>query len=1630
MSDSDSDSSLLSISSGSSSSDSDEEMMLPKPMASPLGNGKLPNSATAPQELGGEKNMSTSKIPGVDKSEDSDLPIVRESQPQPPPMDAVSDDDTRSVDSSNNGNERDSDDQVSEDGSENESVEEHLSDMGSNTNGSATSTPVKSKPVTPSKPRMGIQPRVKWKREPEVIPPYECSLENEDRGAKELELVDAELAKTRVRPSECEEKDVDPSFNEPSTPGNEDVLRNLSNFYFCDENGKAIRLEEVLEKKPEERGRVMGFGTILQPLLAADRSATIKEYDQRLQKYIKVQLDKAEVRPELDAKEKEDLTDAVESGFTWPKSSKHARVVLRDIEDWCFDYEFGNPTLWVITREAWYKIAGPLSGLLPHASYRPYFNSTRKLFESCFRVAFLLQQSATLPKPLAYRVILAQVAALSSSPAGLARYPIDQQFLVEHMPFLKNQMSNLGDDVALKLGKSFFKNLGNMRKTYEKHQEAAQKRKAAQEKRLLEQEHRRLEKKLKLAQDKQQKKETRELIRKEAMERRKRLKKYPIDDLDRLKERQEAGFPIPERPHPTGRLKMGNSDVRADVFGDIVMAWVVLLQFFRVDITACKYELKSLHNEAAVSENNQVSLEDLCEVLCSTDSSNVILHEIFLALLAPVWKLKHDENRIEQSKGHFDRIENGDNVKSQNGTEMELISPSYGICSNALIFPLTYMTWQEALSEMMARDVGMDTPVGWEPLSGCELVWQRVAKHPLAAPFAAPVDTTVIYDYLDTINQPMDLQTIKSRLISGFYYDLPKNIGDEMSKNEKESMKGSSHEKFAHDMRLIFDNAVQYNGEDSELGRSAQVLGDLFEQDYRDMVLKRLKRSQDREQEECRMSRLLSDQSGAKSITFQDYNKITLRDVVLGLAIREMHQLPLSFKVSALTWVISAFIQTSAAKDIIETNNTHIQQLNQVHREEDKLLGMKLKEYEKRVDECAGRLSKMSYEKTVLIDDILEDKHPEMYKVKQELDESTEVYERERRVLRQELHRKRRNELSLISYREIPIGFDRYRNRYWMFEVDTAHRLFFEDAKTGHFDLYRDSKEIKDMLKWLDVKGCNEYALKCALEEREYLWHKSVSSVKEQSDEETIEKSVAGLACRPLVDPSGNSVEILPPYGGTAAHPFLEEFRMPIMAKVQTADRSNSVDLSRLVGALIERLNVTFLRKGDARNSGNESSFPKGDRTVSRYGSELLDLESQLFNRCREFPILLSRWQLKRRQWRITTKNSKSCSAIYILVRIFLKEGINENALQDLMDPMERSAWQQLRPQPNQTAVPQVGDSVIYFEEGHYLAQEEDKVSRSKTFIWDNDASRGGSESSKSSLGVKSNAKVVVCCRVNDISYHHGSGDPYCRVHLTKSSLPSSWQRPIGGGSSSSRFVDFLSPHQRLNRALKNIMVEHLLPLEEAAPFLNPVSVTEFPDYLDVIERPMDLSLVKGKVEDNTYVSVDSFLFDIELIRSNCQQYCETRFPTLPPMAEHVYDIAMLQARKLEKRLQKTAAHPVDDSKLEEMGADTAPKVVVLRLENRLPEFLVNTKKYSEDFLQRKWISGMPFRVMFRKLDGAPDSYYKGIVTGSMPYLHDDHDDPKRCLVPWESLMIEWDPSEGSSANDGRINPWEIEPLN
>lgn len=76
----------------------------------------------------------------------------------------------------------------------------------------------------------------------------------------------------------------------------------------------------------------------------------------------------------------------------------------------------------------------------------------------------------------------------------------------------------------------------------------------------------------------------------------------------------------------------------------------------------------------------------------------------------------------------------------------------------------------------------------------------------------------------------------------------------------------------------------------------------------------------------------------------------------------------------------------------------------------------------------------------------------------------------------------------------------------------------------------------------------------------------------------------------------------------------------------------------------------------------------------------------------------------------------------------------------------------------------------------------------------------------------------------------------------------------------------------------KNIVSE-LEIHEDAWPFLLPVNTRQFPTYKKIIKKPMDLSVIKKKLEDNVYKTKDEYCDDLRLMFNNCETFNEDDSP-------------------------------------------------------------------------------------------------------------------------------------------------------
>ncbi|CAH2044803.1 unnamed protein product, partial [Iphiclides podalirius] len=83
----------------------------------------------------------------------------------------------------------------------------------------------------------------------------------------------------------------------------------------------------------------------------------------------------------------------------------------------------------------------------------------------------------------------------------------------------------------------------------------------------------------------------------------------------------------------------------------------------------------------------------------------------------------------------------------------------------------------------------------------------------------------------------------------------------------------------------------------------------------------------------------------------------------------------------------------------------------------------------------------------------------------------------------------------------------------------------------------------------------------------------------------------------------------------------------------------------------------------------------------------------------------------------------------------------------------------------------------------------------------------------------------------------------------------------------------------QLHREVLDALLRDVMKHKDSWPFLEPVSVEQVPDYLDVIDEPMDLSTVAAKLADNQYGADADLLSDIALMFSNCLLYNKESHP-------------------------------------------------------------------------------------------------------------------------------------------------------
>ncbi|XP_020297688.1 protein kinase C-binding protein 1 isoform X2 [Pseudomyrmex gracilis] len=104
---------------------------------------------------------------------------------------------------------------------------------------------------------------------------------------------------------------------------------------------------------------------------------------------------------------------------------------------------------------------------------------------------------------------------------------------------------------------------------------------------------------------------------------------------------------------------------------------------------------------------------------------------------------------------------------------------------------------------------------------------------------------------------------------------------------------------------------------------------------------------------------------------------------------------------------------------------------------------------------------------------------------------------------------------------------------------------------------------------------------------------------------------------------------------------------------------------------------------------------------------------------------------------------------------------------------------------------------------------------------------------------------------------------------------------------------------------LLKFVVEKLRDYPGAEPFCKPVDLTEVPNYLDYVVKPMDLSILESNVQAKLYGSTDAFMADAKWIQHNCIVFntcggVYTDTSKLTNAAKHLVKVARQEVSEIE----------------------------------------------------------------------------------------------------------------------------------
>ena len=585
------------------------------------------------------------------------------------------------------------------------------------------------------------------------------------------------------------------------------------------------------------------------------------------------------------------------------------------------------------------------------------------------------------------------------------------------------------------------------------------------------------------------------------------------------------------------------------------------------------------------------------------------------------------------------------------------------------------------------------------------------------------------------------------------------------------------------------------------------------------------------------------------------------------------------------------------------------------------------------------------------------------------------------------------------TLRAKPIGIDRYFNRYFLFSNDEANRLYLEEADSGALYVYENAEDMEALTSYLMPKGMRELSLLNAFKNHPDCMKPNRTSSKK--DRSILRYRNPTIHAVPSIDEDTESeddtaVETLG-YGELELFPehYIHVDRPTVQLFTPDDTRCDTIHSELAISQMLVALES---RLGHEEVVGEEwEAMFHADwlSAVTEKGASISQLQEALLNLCNFVAehghiAVMPSWTRRTHEWTKALEGAKTVAQLFFLIHTMMHEMIHVDALMDLTTMMDRKPWLKLQGKDKRTFIPAVGDHVVYFSAGHAAAHGNDK---SKSFVWEGNVPVKYENSTSEYT-------------VTDITYHDGGGDPYARIGMESPTNCKAITKPAG-----SRICAMASSEQQLCRIILRIL--HKIEKDhDAEPFMNLVDKKDFSDYYQIVPRPICLTDMKMKAKAAEYTTINEFEADMSLLLENCRLYCEDRYDDLPPMATRLVEIAKDEVFHLSTPL-ADCSKTNSVNKIEETDVKSEDKMtVILRLEDRLENFLLAVTKYNAIVSMRH----APSTEFTWKSAVEEEELYNGLLVGSIPYLSNG-------LLPWDALLVAWEDDKGK---DDRINPWYV----